>query len=156
MAGTALYLTWAWRLRASFAQPILAMLHIGFAWLGVALLWSAVQSLALLDGYAVLGRAPLHALTIGYFGGMVLAMITRVTLGHSGRMLVVEKAVWIMFLLFQMTALLRMAGDFPGVAFGLRGWLYLAAALLWLACFAFWCRRYLPIYWRPREDGQPG
>jgi uncharacterized protein involved in response to NO len=156
MAGTALYLTWAWRFRASFAQPILAMLHIGFAWLGVAFLLLAIQSLALLLGHAVLGKAPLHALTIGYFGGMVLAMITRVTLGHSGRMLMVERAVWVMFLLFQLTVLLRIAGDLPGVAFVARGHLYLCAAALWLACFGFWATRYLPIYWRPREDGQPG
>jgi uncharacterized protein involved in response to NO len=156
MAGTALYLTWAWRLRASFAQPILAMLHVAFAWLGIAFLLFALQSLALLGGVAILGKAPLHALTIGYFGGMVFAMITRVTLGHSGRMLVVENAVWWVFLLFQFTALLRIAGDLPGVPFVARSYLYLAAAALWLACFVFWNWRYLPIYWRPREDGQPG
>lgn len=156
MAGTALYLTWAWRCRDSFAQPILAMLHIGFAWLGVAFLLFAVQSIALLAGMAILGKAPLHALTIGYFGGMVLAMITRVTLGHSGRMLVVEKTVWWMFLLFQWTAVLRIAGDLPGVTFVARSHLYLCAAGLWLACFGFWAVRFLPIYWRPRGDGQPG
>lgn len=156
MGATALYLTWAWRFRASFAQPILAMLHIGFAWLGVALLLYAVQSLALLAGYPLLGKAPLHALTIGYFGGMVMAMITRVTLGHSGRMLVVEKVVWVMILIFQATAVLRIVGDLPGVEFVARGQVYLCAAALWLACFGFWATRYLPIYWRPREDGQPG
>lgn len=156
MAGTALYLTWAWRFRASFAQPILAMLHIGFAWLGIAFLLFAVQSLALLGGTVVLAKAPLHALTIGYFGGMVLAMLTRVTLGHSGRMLVVEKSVWWVFLLFQITAVLRIAGDLPGVPFVISGHLYLCAAALWLACFVFWATRYLSIYWRPREDGQPG
>lgn len=156
LAGTALYLTWSWRLRESFAQPLLAMLHIGFAWLGIAFLLFALQSLALLGGVVVLGKAPLHALTIGFFGGMVLAMITRVTLGHSGRRLVVEKAVWRMFLLFQLAAVLRIAGDLPGVSFAARSHLYLCAAILWLGCFVFWTIRYLPIYWRPREDGQPG
>lgn len=156
MAGTALYLTRAWRFRASFAQPILAMLHIGFAWLGVAFLLYAAQSLALLAGVAVLGKAPLHALTVGYFGGMVLAMITRVTLGHSGRPLAVERAVWRMFLVFQLVALLRIGAEWPGLAFAARGHLYFCAAALWLACFAFWAWRYLPIYWRPRADGQPG
>jgi uncharacterized protein involved in response to NO len=156
IAATALYLTRAWRFRASFAQPILAMLHIGFAWLGIAALLFAAQSFAALCGMEILAKAPLHALTIGYFGGMVLAMVTRVTLGHSGRLLVVEKSVWWMFLLFQLTALFRIIGDLPGLPPAARGHSYLCAAALWLLCFTFWATRYLPIYWRPREDGQPG
>jgi uncharacterized protein involved in response to NO len=156
IAATALYLTWRWRFRASFVQPILAMLHIGFAWLGIAMLLFAVQSLALLSGTEILAKAPLHALTIGYFGGMVLAMVTRVTLGHSGRLLVVEKSIWWMFLLFQLTAIFRIIGDLPGLPPIARSHSYLTAAALWLICFVFWAARYLPIYWRPREDGQPG
>lgn len=156
MAGAAFYMSWAWRLRASLREPLLAMLHIGFAWLGVALLLYGVQSLALLAGYAVLAKAPLHVLTIGYFASMVLGMISRVTLGHSGRPLRADSLTWGLFLVFQVVTVLRVAADLPGIAFMLRGHLYLCAAALWLVCFGIWAWRQVPIYWRPRADGKPG
>lgn len=156
MAGGALYMSWAWRLRASLREPLLAMLHIGFAWLGIALLLYSVQSLALLAGHAILAKAPLHVLTIGYFASMVLGMISRVTLGHSGRPLRADSLTWGIFLVFQAVTLLRVAADLPGLAFMLRSHLYLCAAALWLTCFGIWAWRQVPIYWRPRADGKPG
>lgn len=156
MAAAAIYLSWMWRLKASFAQPLLAMLHIGFAWLGVALLLDASQSLALLAGYSILGKAPLHALVMGYFASMALGMITRVTLGHSGRTLAADRVTWGLFLAFQGVVAVRIAADFPGLSFLARGNLYIATAVLWLACFALWAWRFVPIYWRPRPDGKPG
>lgn len=149
MAAGAMYLSWAWRLRASLAQPLLAMLHIGFAWLGIALLLYAVKSLALLCGYDILAKAPLHALVLGYFTSMVLGMLTRVTLGHSGRKLVLDRMTWWLFLAFQLAVVARIASEFPGVAFGLRSQLYLFVAVLWLACFGVWATRYVPMYWKP-------
>lgn len=153
MAAVALYLSWAWRLRASLAVPLLAMLHIGFAWLGLALLLSAAQSALLLaTGEFVLGRAPLHALVIGYFGSMLFGMATRVTLGHSGRALAADRLTWTLFLGLQLVVVLRIAADlFPA-----RGHGFIAAAVLWLLCFGLWAARMLPVYWRPRADGKPG
>lgn len=153
MAAVALYLSGAWRLRASLAVPLLAMLHIGFAWLGLALLLSAAQSALLLaTGEFVLGRAPLHALVIGYFGSMLFGMATRVTLGHSGRALAADRLTWTLFLGLQLVVVLRIAADlFPA-----RGHGFIAAAVLWLLCFGLWAARMLPVYWRPRADGKPG
>ncbi|OAJ71912.1 hypothetical protein A7976_10715 [Methylobacillus sp. MM3] len=156
IAVAALYMSWAWRLRASFAQPLLAMLHIGFAWLGVALLFYGVQSLALLAGHVIFAKAPLHALVIGYFSSMVLGMISRVTLGHSGRPLVADRLTWGIFLAFQSVLVLRVIADVPDMAFVARSHLYLCAAVVWLACFGIWAYRNLPIYVRPRLDGNPG
>ena len=69
--------------------PLLRVLFLGFAWLPIAFalircaeLWFAVS------GEFVLGRAPAHALFIGFFGSLLVAMVTRVTQGHSGRPLV--------------------------------------------------------------------
>lgn len=156
MAAVALYLTLAWRFRESLGTPLLAMLHIGFAWLGVALLLSGSQSLALLAGHSILGKAPLHALTMGYFASMVLGMITRVTLGHSGRTLAADRLTWTLFLVFQAVVTVRIVADLPGMSSVARGYLYIAAAMLWLACFALWAWHFAPIYWRPRPDGRPG
>ena len=157
MAVTALYLGWQWQLRKSLSAPLLAMLHIGFAWLGVALLLFALQSLTLLlDGQLLFAKAPLHALTIGYFGSMMLAMVTRVTLGHSGKPLAADRLTWNLFLMFQSIVVLRIAAEIPGLPFAPRGWLYLSTAALWLICFGIWSARYAMVYWRPRTDGKPG
>lgn len=157
MAACAIYLTLAWQLRASLATPILAVLHIGFAWLGIAFLLYALQSLVLLvTGQLFLAKAPLHALTIGYFCSMLLAMITRVTLGHSGRALEIDRTTWYIFLLFQLAPLLRIIAELPGISFTLRGHLQLCSGLIWLACFGLWAYKYVPIYWKPRPDGRQG
>lgn len=60
------------------------MLHIAFLWLAIGMTLYTVQSLTLLiTGVDYLGRAPLHALGIGFFTGMVVAMASRVTLGPA-------------------------------------------------------------------------
>lgn len=150
-----LYLSWHWQLRRSFEVRLLAVLHVGFAWASVALALYAVQSLVLLGGAAMLGFAPLHALTIGLFGSMVLGMASRVTLGHSGAELEADSATWVLFWGFQLAALARIGGDLP-LAGTAAGHFYLLAAAVWLACFVPWFVKYAPKYWRPRSDGQPG
>ncbi|GAB1231645.1 NnrS family protein [Ferrigenium sp. UT4] len=156
LAASALTLTYLWGFRRSFRNPLLAVLHVGFAWLSIAMLLYSVQSLWLFThgGTAfILGLAPLHALTVGCYATLVIGMGTRVTLGHSGLPFVIDTPVKLMFAGIQFTALLRLAADLlPSHS----GWLYLAATLLWLACFGPWVWRYLPAYWRPRADGQPG
>jgi len=156
MAALALYLTLSWRLLASMATPLLAMLHIGFAWLSVSMLLFGVQSLLLMGGHVLLGRAPLHALVLGYFTSMVLGMVTRVTLGHSGRTLTADRLTWTIFLVFQGAVLLRIASEIPGVGFEMRSWLFLGSALIWLITFGIWAHHFGHMYWTPRSDGKPG
>lgn len=155
LLAQAMYLSWHWQLRRSFEVRLLAVLHVGFAWASVALALYTVQSLALLAGVSMLGFAPLHALTIGLFGSMVLGMASRVTLGHSGEELEADGATWALFWGFQLAALARIGGDLP-LAGAAAGHFYLCAAAVWLACFAPWFVKYAPKYWRPRSDGQPG
>lgn len=163
LAVSAAYLSLTWGLLRSFRVHLLAVLHIAFAWLPVAMLLYGLQSLALFisgGGSWVLGLAPLHALGIGYFAGMVLGMASRVTLGHSGRPLVMDQFTWQIFLGFQFAALFRILPDilaaiFPATA-GMGLGLYLLAGLAWLVRFTLWATRFAPIYWRPRIDGKPG
>ncbi len=155
MALAALYLSYLWGLRRSLHIPLLGVLHIGFAWLGIATLMFSIQSLAsFLDGTHIWGLAPLHALTLGCFATLVIGMGTRVTLGHSGRPMNVDTPVVLMFAGIQMAAIVRVLADV--LATGFSYWLYVAAAIVWLAVFFPWARRHLPFYWRPRADGQPG
>lgn len=156
LAFAALTLTRLWGFRSSFKNPLLAVLHVGFAWLGLAMLLFAVQSLWLWthhDTGFIWGLAPLHALTIGCYATLVIGMGTRVTLGHSGLPFVIDTPVKLMFVGIQLVTLARLAADMLPVNSGV---FYLVAVLGWLACFAPWAWRYLPAYWRPRADGQPG
>jgi uncharacterized protein involved in response to NO len=98
----------------------------------------------------------LHALAIGYFASMVLGMASRVTLGHSGNALVLDRFPWLLFIGFQAAVLLRIFPDLlPGAVGTVTMNLYLLAGLTWLICFTLWAVRYAPLYWRPRIDGKP-
>ena len=114
----------------------------------------AVQSLVyMLSGNLLFGLAPLHALAIGFFASMVLAMASRVTIGHSGRPLELDHTTWLLFLGFQSATVLRILAD---VVPAMAPMLYVAAGLAWLGCFVLWAAKYAPIYWRQRVDGKPG
>jgi len=150
----AAYFSWTWGLLRSFKARLLAVLHIAFAWLSIAMLMYGVQSLELfVTGTAPFGLAPLHALTIGFFASMVLGMASRVTLGHSGHELVADNTTWALFLGFQLATLARIAPDLTGVPATI---FYPAAAVVWLASYGPWFAKYAPLYWRRRADGRPG
>ena len=82
-------MVWKWWPRAK-APPLLWVLIIGFAWapLGYALAFLGSTGFEL-------GRAPEHALTIGFASSILVAMVTRVTHGHSGRPLYFPVVAWI-------------------------------------------------------------
>ncbi len=153
-AITALWLSRQWRLLPALKVRLLGMLHIGFAWLGIAFLLFAVQGIVAALDYHVFGMAPLHALGLGYFGSILLAMVSRVTLGHSGRPLQADGLTWSLFVGLQFIVLLRILADL--VPWAWSGGLMFAAALGWLGIFVAWASRYLPIYVRPRVDGKSG
>lgn len=132
---------------------LLAALHIAAAWLPIALGLYAVQSLLLFfDSGISIGRAPVHALTIGFFGSMLVAMVTRVTQGHSGRPLEMGRIPWLTFILVQGVVLIRL---FAELSANMALWLVIAA-WAWLVAFLPWVVRSLRIFTTPRIDGKPG
>lgn len=155
LAMAALHHSWAWQLRRSFHARLLAMLHIAFLWLAIGMMLYTVQSLMLLvTGVEYLGRAPLHALGIGFFTSMVVAMASRVTLGHSGRALEADDLTWGVLLGVNIAAVLRILTEFSSGTVG--GILNVLAAAIWLVAFLLWIWLYAPIYLRPRLDRQAG
>lgn len=157
LAASALYLSYLWGLRRSLSNPLLAVLHVGFVWMGIAMLLFAVQSFVLFYSHgatSIWGFAPLHALTIGCYATLMIGMGTRVTLGHSGLPFNIDTPIKLMFIGMQLVALMRVLADVLPLQSGYI-W-YVISALGWLVCFAPWVWRYLPAYWRPRADGQPG
>lgn len=148
-AALAWHLSRRWGLRASLKVPMVAMLHLGFLWLGIAMTLFAVQAALLVLGVAWGGLLPLHALGIGFFASTLVGMATRVSRGHSGRPVGEDRWAWHLFRGLQLVVALRLAGEFAGQ-------LNLAAALGWLLVFGIWAWVHLPMYLQPRPDGQPG
>lgn len=143
-----------WRPGVKHGNAMLSVLHVSFAWLVIALGMYLVQDIArvFLD-VQWLGRAPLHALGMGFFGGMLIAMITRVTMGHSGRPLELDRKGWWIFLLLQAATISRVVAEIiPAAQIELQG----IAAAGWFAAFAAWGWRYGRIHFQPRIDNRPG
>jgi uncharacterized protein involved in response to NO len=155
MAGLLLWLALRWGLLRSLKFRLLAMLHIGFAWLGAAFVLGAVSHamMAASADARSLGLAPLHALAGGFFGSTLLAMVTRVSAGHSGRAIAADGVVWPLFWLLQGAVVARLGAalwtdDAP---------LLLAlAALAWAVATGAWALRCVRWYGQPRSDGRPG
>ena len=159
-AGVAGYLAAAWRIDRARNIRLLAMLHIAFAWVPVAFTLSAVQSLMYYQyvgegGPVSLGLAPMHALTIGFFSSMLIGMASRVILGHSGRALEADRSTWLLFLIMNLAAALRVGADLPW-ALNAHSVLLGLSSILWLAAFGSWTVKYLPSLLLPRVDGKAG
>ena len=146
------YVCWRWWPRGP--QPgLLTVLFLGLAWLPITFALYAAQSIAyaVTDVY-LLGRAPAHALFVGFFGSVLVAMVTRVTQGHSGRPLRMPWAAWFAFGALQLVAVVRIAAEFSPDP---MRWMTLAA-FGWLLALAPWVLRIGRIYATPRADGKPG
>jgi uncharacterized protein involved in response to NO len=157
-APVALLLLWLalrWGVVQSLKIRMLAMLHAGFLWLGLAYALSALSHalMAWTGGELWLGLAPMHALTMGYLGATLLAMATRVSSGHSGRSLAADDTAWAMYWVLQAAVVLRVvaalwqAGSTPFT---------LLAVLAWTTATVAWAWRYGGWFVRPRIDGRPG
>ncbi len=113
----------------------------------------AFQSIAYeVTGSFLLGRAPAHALFIGFFGSVLVAMVTRVTQGHSGQALVMPAAAWFAFAAIQVVAVMRVFAEVMPDGLAWKA----AAAVGWLVAFLPWVARIAGIYLSPRSDGKPG
>ena len=138
-----------WRPWRTLKTPIVWILHFAYAWIVLAL---ALRALAAWD--LVPASLATHALTVGAIGGLTLGMMTRTSLGHTGRPLQAGRAEVFCYAAIQLAALTRV---FLPLAFPS---LYLHAivgsGLLWSAAFGVFTVRYWPILSRPRLDGRPG
>jgi len=152
--GVLLWLAQVWGVMQSIKNRLLAMLHIGFLWLGLALVLGGVaQILGLLQDTPVLSLGSLHALTMGCLTSLMLAMVTRVSCGHSGRAQVADRIAWTLFWLVQLATLLRITAAAQS---GWASWLLLPTALLWTGTMAVWGVRLGNWYGRLRPDGRAG
>lgn len=93
---------------------------------------------------------------MGCLASLMLAMVTRVSCGHSGRALVADRIAWALFWLLQAATVLRIAAAVPGVPGVALPWLLLLAAGLWAGTMGAWGVRLGRWYGCLRADGRPG
>ena len=128
-----------WRGWATTAEPLVLVLHVGYLWLPLSLI---LLGLSALPSFVVGASAALHAVTAGLIGTMTLAVMTRATLGHSGRVLTAGPATTAIYGLVTAGAFLRVIASYLPVD-------YLAtvglAGALWSAGFALFVIVYGPM-----------
>jgi len=138
----------AWRGWLVRSEPLLWILHLSLLWIPVALV--------LLAG-AEAGWWPVtvwyHALGIGAMGGLILGVISRVSLGHAGRPMVLPQGMVAAFVFIHAGALVRVITAIGGLPWHIGVG---ATALLWSIAFALFVWRYTSILTTPRVDGKPG
>jgi uncharacterized protein involved in response to NO len=145
-----------WTSIGARGNPLLWTLYVGVCWLPVAMALQAARDAGfVLTGTWLLGRAPIHALGIGFFGSMLVAMVTRVTMGHSGRALAMNRPTLACFAGVQVAAVTRVCSEVVAAPDMVRD-LLLGSMLAWLAAFGAWSTLHGGIYLSPRSDGRPG
>jgi len=130
-------------------KPLLWMLPVAYGWIPISLALRALAQISVLPA-----TAAVHALTLGAISGLMLAMMTRSALGHTGRDL---RAGWTeisAFWLLQLAAVIRVGAALIPAEF-YRGAVVFSGAT-WSLAFAIFLSRYWPILTRPRIDGRPG
>lgn len=133
-----------WRTGQTLSEPLLWSLHAGYAWLGLGLILAGAH---ILVPAGIPRTAGVHALMTGAAGVMTLAMMTRATLGHTGRERIADGATVALYLAANLAAVCRVAAAFLSDA---RTGLLVAAATLWVAAFGLFVVRYGPMLLRPR------
>ena len=136
-----------WRMAT---KPIVWVVHVAYLWWPVGL---AMKATSLGAGIAWAGFWQ-HALGIGAAGMMILAVMTRAALGHTGRPLQVHASITIAYLLLAASVVVRVFGA-TALSLGYSTAITIAAAL-WVAAFVPYLVVYGPILLRPRIDGKPG
>jgi uncharacterized protein involved in response to NO len=133
-----------WRTRQVLVEPLVWSLHAGYAWLGVGLI---LLGASVLFPELIPRSAGIHALTAGAAGVMTLAMMTRATLGHTGRARIADGATTALYAGANLAAVLRVAAPFAGQA---QVTLLVLAGLAWTLTFAGFALVYGPMLLRPR------
>ena len=143
-AGLNLWRLYRWRGLATGREPLLVILHIGYAWV---IAGAALLGLSLLTN-RVPESAAIHALTVGAIGTMILAVMTRATRGHTGRPLTADRLTSLIYVQVGLAAIARVAATFPS------DWttqLLPAAAVLWSTAFITFVFAYGPMLILPRR-----
>lgn len=129
--------------------PLLWSMHLSYLCIPLALL-----GLGLVGHNVVAIKNLVHLLAVGAIGGMVLSMMCRVSLGHTGRTVQVPQYLAVAFAALFVTALVRAIVPMLWPNLTMDAWRL--SAMLWVGVFSLFLLRYLPVLIRPRIDNKPG
>lgn len=138
-----------WKPMCTLRQPLLWILHLSYAWIPLGFVLLALACFALVPQ-----SAAVHALTVGAMGGLIIGMITRTALGHTGRMLRAGPLETAMYVLLHGGVLARLGAAFADGS--LRSAALVMAALCWSLSFVLYCLVYGPYLFKSRVDGREG
>ncbi len=130
-------------------NALLLMLPVAYAWIPISLALRAASHVSNL-----MPVAAMHALTVGAMSSLMIAMMTRSALGHSGRTLVatwVEKSV---FWLLQTTAIVRVGATLAPLIIYRDA--MVVSSVTWTLAFAIFVFGYWKVLTQPRVDGRSG
>ena len=147
-AAAMLYRLFAWRAHRTLRFPLLWILHLSTAWIPVGLVLLALAELNIVSV-----SAAFHALTVGSMAGLILGMMTRTTLGHTGRTLVAGKTEIAIYLLIQLGAVSRVVAALCSdlMVIGL-----IVAGVCWSCAFLLFALTYGRYLCNARIDGREG
>ncbi|ASI21848.1 TPA: NnrS family protein [Aeromonas salmonicida] len=149
-AGLHLWRQLRWRLPTTLAHPLLWSLHLAYLFIPLGLLALGAQA----AGLPITLSTASHLLSAGCMGTMILGMIARVSLGHSGRALQVGRRISCAFALVIAAAVIRVVIPLLWPAYTLPGWNL--SGLAWVGAYGLFVWVYAPILTSPRTDGRPG
>lgn len=134
-----------WRGFATISEPLLAILHVGYLWIAIG---AGLLGVSAMSGF-VPEAAAVHALTAGAIGTMILAVMSRVSLGHTGRNLHADFTTSIAYASVTFAAVTRIAAAFlPSCYLSL----ITVSGVLWIAGFLIFAAHYGPMLVSPRVD----
>ena len=137
-----------WRGWLAWREPLVLTLHAGFAWLALSLLALG----GALFGVGLQQAEALHLLTTGAVGTMTLAVMTRASLGHTGRPKQAGAVTVAIYVLVTLGTLLRVCIPNPSSPTGATYLLLGLAALAWSGAYLLFALTYGPILFRPSLD----
>lgn len=139
-----------WRSFQTLKTPLLWSLHAAYIFLILGIFMLGLNAMSVGISYSV----ALHLITIGGIGGMILSMISRVSLGHTGRPLQVGRWIVCAFAAMILSALVRTVMILLLPSLAING--YVISATLWAIAFTLFSVLYFPVLTQPRIDGRPG
>jgi uncharacterized protein involved in response to NO len=146
--GNALRLA-RWSGDRSTAEPLVFILHLAYAWIPVAFGMLALAA----AGLGVPELAAIHGFSAGAIATMMLAVMTRATLGHTGRALHADALTTAIYALVTMAAVARVLSTLLPLAYEPLMW---TSGFTWIAAFGLFVLHYGPMLVMPRPDGKPG
>ncbi len=137
-----------WKGWHTWREPLLWVLHLGYTWVVVALL---LKGLSAFEWVAPASWQ--HALGAGAMGTLIVGVMTRVALGHTGRPLTLPAFGWLIYAGISLAAICRVGAALGWLDYRLG---VMIAAVGWCFAFSLFVFIYWPILSRPRVDGRPG